>query len=207
VSQAKAVAGGHVRTSLDNTWRTPEKILERVRVYFGGDIPLDPASGPDNPTRALRFFTGAEPSSAPVPGLFTEVEDLDALARARVCGLATPWDAPVWCNPPYGRELRAWLKKMIAEGTRGTEIIALLPTARWEQPYLHDALRAALHLCLIRGRVDFISSIDGQPVRGNPSGSMLLGYCTSPARFSEAFSPLGACFEVRSLFANGGAAA
>ena len=41
-------------------WLTPPKILEPVRRYFGGQIPLDPATGADNPTDAQFFFTKAD---------------------------------------------------------------------------------------------------------------------------------------------------
>lgn len=54
----KVQAGGIIRVSLDNTWRTPEKILEPVRSYFGGEIPFDAATGLDNPTRAKVYAVG-----------------------------------------------------------------------------------------------------------------------------------------------------
>jgi hypothetical protein len=41
-------------------WYTPPAILERVEFYFGGPIPLDPATAPHNPTGATRFITEDE---------------------------------------------------------------------------------------------------------------------------------------------------
>ncbi|MCC6824023.1 MAG: hypothetical protein IT579_25185 [Verrucomicrobia subdivision 3 bacterium] len=199
MSQAKVQAGGYHRESLDNTWRTPENILERV-FYFGGPIPFDPATGPENPTRALRYCTGDLPAPPVAPSLFpAPVEQLDAerLALARADGLATPWDWPTWCNPPYGGEIKAWLAKFVRESGRGTEIVALLPCSRWETSYLQEALVRAVALCLIRKRVAFVSSQDGAQVGGNTTGSMLVGWnVRSVSTFFAAFRPLGACFEL-----------
>jgi len=199
MAQAKARAGGIIRESLDNSWRTPERILERVRVYFGGPIPLDPASGPDNPTRALTYYTGEEPSAAPEPGLFRDEVDEGALTRARRNGLAEFWAAPVFCNPPYGSELNAWLAKMSAQARAGTTIITLLPCTRFECLPMTGLLAEADALCLIRGRVAFISSLDGQAVSGNTSASMLVGLNVVERRWLEAFGPLGSCYSLSAL--------
>lgn len=198
MTQRKVTAGGYHRESLDNSWRTPEHILERVRFYFGGEIPFDPATGPDNPTRALRFCTGDLPAPPVPPSLFpTPPEQLDAerLALARADGLAIAWDWPTWCNPPYGAEIRAWLAKFVAEAARGTVIVALLPCSRWETDYLQAALATSSALCLIRKRVAFVSSQDGVAPGGNTTGSMIVGWNVDAARWRDAFSPLGTCFE------------
>lgn len=199
MSQAAAPAGGIVRTSLDATWRTPERLLDAVRTYFGGPIPLDPASGPDNPTQALRFFTGEVPSATPAlrqESLFGDWREHDELARSRVNGLEQSWAPRFFVNPPYGRELRDWLAKMRDEARARSEGVALLPCARFEQGYFQETFGAASALCWIRGRVDFISSIDGQAVRGNPYASMLLGFNASWLRWRSAFGGLGACYQI-----------
>lgn len=187
MTQTKARAGGILRVSLDNTWRTPESILERVRAYFGGVIPFDPATGPENPTRAHRFCAGA-------PGTLFAGEGL-----ASKNGLEVAWEWPTFVNPPYGEELRAWLAKIVHEAEHGAEVVALLPTTRWETPYLQRSLLAATAVCFHRGRVAFVSSLDGVAVPGNSSGSMLLGFHVDPARFREAFAPLGACLVLAPL--------
>jgi hypothetical protein len=204
--QPKVQAGGVLREALACDWRTPERILERVRAYFGGPIPFDPCTGPENPTRALRFCTGGieAPASASVPSLFPDAEAPTAreqagLALARASGLATSWAWPTWCNPPFGEELRDWLAKVRREAARGCEVVLLLPCSRWETDYFQELWTAAVAVCFIRRRVDFISAIDGQPVKGNPYASMLLGFNVSPARWREAFEPLGACSRIEVL--------
>lgn len=186
----KIQAGGIVRTSLDNSWRTPEGILERVRLYMGDPIPFDPATGPENPTRADRFCAG------PTGTLFA------GHGLASKNGLEVAWDWPTWVNPPYGSELRDWLAKIELEASRGTEIVALLPASRWESSYLARTLAAARVVCFHRGRIAFVSSIDGLPVSGNPSASMFLGFNVDLKRFALAFAPLGVCFELRPLVAS-----
>ena len=191
----KAPAGGIVRVSLDNGWKTPPELLECVRAYFGGQIPFDPATTPDNPTGAREFCAG-------VPGrLFSQGTNL----FARCNGLEVRWDltvanrirSGVFVNPPYGRELRAWLQKIADEAELGVEIVALLPCSRFEQLYFQEALAVANALCLVRGRVKFISALDGKPVGGNPYASMFVGWNVDYGRWARAFLPVGMTFGLR----------
>ena len=181
MARAKVQAGGVLRTSLDNSWQTPERELEAVRAYFGGPIPFDPATCPENPTKATTFCAGP-------PGTMFAGSLGDN-------GLEVEWTGRggVFVNPPYGRELRDWLRKMTAEATKGCAIIALLPASRWEMDYMHAALRVARFVCLRRGRIAFISSADGKPVKGNPGPSMFLGFNVDGHRFLDAFRDLGLC--------------
>lgn len=160
---------------LKTDWQTPEHLLEAVRDYFGGRIPLDAATAPDNPTKAVLFFTGEN-----------EAKD----------GLHNPWRTAAFCNPPYGRVIRLWLEKIVKETRRGTEIVTLLPCARWEQGYFHQALEAANMVCFIRKRVSFVNPATGHAVGGNPYANMFLGFNTSPERFFRAFAPIGLCVKL-----------
>lgn len=40
------------RSSISNLWLTPKSFLTCVEKYFGGPIPLDPATEDNNPTNA-----------------------------------------------------------------------------------------------------------------------------------------------------------
>ncbi len=172
--RAKVRAGGIIRTALDCSWQTPEWLLEQIRVYFGGPIPFDPSSAPENPTKALRFLCGAPGS------MFAEQTGQN--------GLEAEWPLlGTYCNPPYGTELRAWLEKFTTEAARGCEIVALLPCSRWETGYFQALLAGSRVMCLLKGRVAFVSSIDGAEVPGNCSGSMLLGFNVDLARWVAAF--------------------
>lgn len=197
----KVQAGGIIRTSLDNTWRTPEYILDAARAYFGGPIPFDPATTNENPTSALRFC--ALPAAVLTkpdddPGdLFAAPAQAGTFAGPD--GLSCSWAWPTWVNPPYGEFLKAWLKKIAAEARAGAVIIALLPCSRWEQGYFTDLMAAANAVCFHRGRIAFISSIDEEAVGGNPSASMLLGFNVDAPLFAASFRDLGACFSLGAL--------
>lgn len=168
------------RQALRVDWRTPAKILECVRAFCGGPIPLDAATSPSNPTRALRILTPKD------------------------CGLAAGWaerlqDLPpdqriVWINPPYGRGAPDWYRKITREALEGwrweLRILALLPANRFETGYMQDLLRAATTECLPRGRLAF-ERPTGEALAGNPFASILYGLNTELRRFARAFDRLG----------------
>lgn len=47
MARAKVQAGGIIRTSTDQTWRTPALLRDAVRRYYDGVPFLDPAAPPD----------------------------------------------------------------------------------------------------------------------------------------------------------------
>ena len=68
-------------------------------------------------------------------------------------GLAMSWENNrVWCNPPYGRQIKDWVKKAHHESVNA-EIVMLLP-ARTDTAWFHDyAIRHKV--TFMRGRVKF----------------------------------------------------
>jgi phage N-6-adenine-methyltransferase len=68
-------------------------------------------------------------------------------------GLAMSWENNrVWCNPPYGRQIKDWVKKAHQESVNA-EIVMLLP-ARTDTAWFHDyAIRHKV--TFIRGRLKF----------------------------------------------------
>lgn len=173
MARAKVKAGGILRKSLDNGWRTPRLIREAVRAYFSPCPFLDVATAPDNPMGAARFFCGPNPDRVPHPGpMFSEPGEVEA---NRVDGLAEPWNLPWWCNPPYGTELRAWIEKVCHEVdlVPEQEGLLLLAVNRTEETWIHDLWDRASRVLLIRyptsarGRVPFESSVDGAEDRAD----------------------------------------
>jgi len=157
----------------DMDYLTPPKILEPVKRFFGGVIPLDPATIlPLNPTGA------------------------DFCMTPNYSGLTKSWVAVAsgaFVNPPYGRELRQWMEKIGNEASEGLTIVALLPVNRFEQGYFHDSiLMRANVVCFIRSRVSFLRPSTGKPAKGNPYASALWGFNTDESKFLAAFGDLGA---------------
>jgi hypothetical protein len=161
--------------ALDTCWQTPPELLEPVRSYFGGEIPMDPATAEGNPTGAIYHMTAG--------------------------GLEANWCEyrGVYVNPPYGRALREWLAKIEHEARGGVPIITLLPAARWEQAYFQSMLVEAEAMCLIRKRVSFIRPSTGDRVSGNPYANLFLGFNVDLLAFLAAFKATGACLGLRGL--------
>ena len=149
----------------ETIYLTPEKILEPVRRFFGGEILLDPATQPENPTGAVSFYTEKDN------------------------GLIQPWSDGTFVNPPYGRVLQEWCSKIHWEADAGKKIVALLPGQRFETRYWQDhiIITPLRGIVLIKGRVPFLRP-DGTPAKSNPYGSMLYVY---NVRYDEIFASFG----------------
>ena len=88
-------------------------------------------------------------------------------------GLVQPWRGRVWLNPPYGREVDAWLSKMAHHG----DGIALT-FARTETAFWHDSIwPAAAAILFLRGRLHFhdIEGIRAGANAGAPSALIAYG--------------------------------
>jgi len=153
----------------ETVYLTPEKILEPVREYFGGPIPLDPATQPSNPTKALQFYT----------------EEMN--------GLVQPWNAPVFINPPFGVAIRDFVKRIDEYAQQGLTIIALLPcgarfsTKYWQNHALIPQLNA---ICFVKGRVKFLRP-DGTVAKQNTYDSQIYGYNVDTNLFKYCFKHIG----------------
>ena len=151
-------------------WWTPERVLVPVREYFGGSISLDPATAPSNPPKADRFFTSSEN------------------------GLEMDWEDGTFVNPPYGPEIKDWIRKIKEEAEAGREIIALLPASRWEQQYFQECVfnHRLDWMCLIRKRLQFFDGNKKEVCKSNPYASVLYGYNISQWRlFRDCMETIG----------------
>jgi len=162
----------------ETVYITPNKVLDPVRAYFGGPIPLDPATQPDNPTNARQFATG----NTSDPGSLGD-------------GLQICWanHDGVFVNPPYGKGMKDWCKKIYDETVLGATIIALLPcgarfgTRYWQDFIFNPGLDATL---FYRGRVSFLRP-DGKAAKQNPYDSQILLFNGDIERFTNEFKHLG----------------
>ena len=68
-------------------------------------------------------------------------------------GLEQVWDGVCWMNPPYGREIKKWMKKAYESSLNGTTVVCLVP-ARTDTAWWHDyAMNGEIEF--IRGRLKF----------------------------------------------------
>lgn len=122
-------------------WLTPEWVLELVRKV--GPIGLDPCTEMSNPVDAQYFWAAG--------------------------GTEQPWNTfgkgLVYVNPPYGRALSEWSKKIIEEAQHGREIIVLVP-ARTETNWYGDLFDNAAAVAFFRKRIKFWHP--SQPDKNSP---------------------------------------
>lgn len=133
--------------SQKHDWETPDDLLVRVRNVFGGVIACDPATSPENPTRALQFFTEEDN------------------------GLDKSWSNHWFCNPPYGKSLGVWSYKIAAEAEY-VEGIALVPS-RTDTKWFRTMFEHADGVCFLHGRLKFKGAKDPAPF---PSALFYFGY-------------------------------
>lgn len=61
----------------------------------------------------------------------------------------------VFCNPPYGTEIKHWVKKCHDEGMRDDTTVVMLIPARTDTAYFHDYIYHKARIRFIRGRLKF----------------------------------------------------
>jgi site-specific DNA-methyltransferase (adenine-specific) len=68
-------------------------------------------------------------------------------------GLAQSWeDEVVWCNPPYGRAIKDWVKKA-SEQKKG--VVVMLIPSRTETKWFHEYIYNKAEIRFIKGRLKF----------------------------------------------------
>lgn len=79
-------------------------------------------------------------------------------------GLMQEWSGLVWCNPPYGKEMKHWVQKC---ADHGNAIVLIF--ARTETPVFQNIIfRKASAICFVDHRIRFIPQHGGQT---GPSGA------------------------------------
>ena len=137
----------HTRSSTTtDSWITPKWLIDRL-----GPFDLDPCAATPQPWPCAKEC-------------YTEFDD----------GLLLPWHGFVWCNPPYGNAIGAWLNR----NSLHNNSIALV-FARTETQAFFDAVwRHASALLFLRGRLTFYYPDGSMPRNGANSGgpSVLIAY-------------------------------
>lgn len=92
-------------------------------------------------------------------------------------GLSQSWNVggAVFCNPPYGRQIGAWVEKAYTEATRGGYTVVLLIPARTDTQYFHDFIYRKAEIRFIRGRLKFTDE-EGNAKQSAPFPSMVVIY-------------------------------
>ena len=110
-------------------WETPQKLYDYLNLEFR--FTLDPC---------------ATSESAKCDKFFTKEDD----------GLSKNWEGErVFVNPPYGRDIKKWIKKAYEEGQKlNTTVVCLIPS-RTDTKYWHEYCMKAWKIHFIKGRLKF----------------------------------------------------
>ena len=124
-------------SSKTNEWSTPQDFFDELDKEF--NFTLDPCATSEN-AKCTKYFT---------------VED---------DGLKQDWSNDiVFMNPPYGRDIKYWIKKAYEESLNGATVVCLIP-ARTDTAYWHDYIFGkADDIRFLRGRLKFGDSKNPAP--------------------------------------------
>lgn len=125
-------------SSKTDLWTTPQDFFNNLNDEF--NFNLDPCSTQEN-AKCENYFTIKEN------------------------GLIQSWGGyNVFCNPPYGREIKKWVEKAYNESKKeNTKIVMLIP-ARTDTSYFHNYIyNKAKEIRFIRGRLKFGNSKNSAP--------------------------------------------
>ena len=113
-------------SSATDLWATPQDLFDRLHARYGFETDVC-----------------ATPENAKCPKFFTKADD----------GLAQQWSGVCWMNPPYGRQIGAWMAKAYRASQAGATVVCLVP-ARTDTAWWHDyAAKGAVEF--LRGRLKF----------------------------------------------------
>lgn len=176
-------AGRRVNTS-SQSWCTPPKYIEAIKVFWGGKIDLDPCSNEYSMVKAVTEFRLPETD-----------------------GLMADWDYPtIYVNPPYGSDrvrgtsIKNWLAKCaFSHEEYNAEVIALVPvatnTTHWKK-YIFGAADAICFLADTRLRF-YECGVENE--KGAPMACCLIYWGNESKRFVKHFLQYGAAVDITEL--------
>jgi len=123
-------------SSKSEEWATPQAFFDKLDEGF--HFTLDPCATSEN-AKCAKFYTKEQD------------------------GLAQDWTGEtVFCNPPYGREIKDWVKKCAEHGQRGGVAVMLIP-ARTDTQWFHEYIYGKAGIHFIKGRIKFGESKNSAP--------------------------------------------
>lgn len=125
-------------SSKTDDWYTPNDFYEQLNKEF--HFNLDPCANHEN-HKCDKYFTKEDN------------------------GLEKDWIGhTVFVNPPYGREIKDWVKKSYEESLKPNTTVVMLIPSRTDTQYFHDYIyHKASDIRFIRGRLKFGGCKDPAP--------------------------------------------
>lgn len=123
-------------------WETPQALFDTLDAEFL--FGLDAAATADNTKVRDNYYTPEDDAL---------IQNWRADARDAELDI----EQAVWCNPPYGRAIGAFVRKGWEESQKGATVVMLLP-ARTDTRWWHGYVMMADEVRLIRGRLRFVGA-------------------------------------------------
>lgn len=125
-------------SSETDLWSTPQEFFDDLHKEFR--FTLDPCATSEN-AKCSKFHT----------------KETD--------GLKQNWAGEtVFCNPPYGKAIKEWVKKCYEESLKPQTTVVMLIPARTDTSYFHDYIyHKAKEIRFVRGRLKFGNSKNSAP--------------------------------------------
>ncbi len=124
-------------SSKTDLWSTPWNFFDKLNDEF--HFTLDPCSTHEN-AKCYKHFTIEED------------------------GLLQDWgNEVVFCNPPYGRQIKDWIKKAYEESQKDNTTVVMLIPARTDTIYFHEYIYHKAEIRFIKGRLKFGDAKNAAP--------------------------------------------
>ncbi|AJE12597.1 DNA N-6-adenine-methyltransferase [Clostridium botulinum] len=125
-------------SSETDLWATPQDFFDKLNKEFNFD--LDPCATHEN-AKCSKYFT----------------KEID--------GLKQDWQGyKVFCNPPYGRVLKDWVKKCYEESLKPNTTVVMLIPARTDTKYFHEYIyHKVKEIRFVKGRLKFGDAKNSAP--------------------------------------------
>ena len=79
-------------------------------------------------------------------------------------GLEQDWRGQnVFCNPPYGKQIGAWVEKCYRESLKPKTLVVMLIPARTDTMWFHRFIYYRAEIRFVRGRLKFGGSVNPAP--------------------------------------------
>lgn len=118
-------------------WETPQDFFDELDSEF--HFTLDPCASEKN-HKCDKYYTKQEN------------------------GLLQDWGGEtVFCNPPYGRDIKQWVEKCCFESVKNKITVVMLIHARTDTRWFHDFVYQKAELRFVKGRLKFGGAKNSAP--------------------------------------------